>query len=216
MAQIKTITLIADTHNQHQQIFIDKCDVLIIAGDYSRKNLEKEVKEFIKWLARQPARYKILINGNHDRFSYRHPKAFNHLIAEHEIIFLENNSISIEGINFWGSPVTVPVIDGIYNQVERKNSDRKLIWDTIPDYTDIVITHSPPFGIKDAVRNNEHLGCKFLYDKILQIKPKYHLFGHIHQDYGEYESNNIHFINGAIVNNSEEVIRKPISFSYAS
>ena len=54
-------------------------------------------------------------------------------------------------------------------------------WDAIPDNTDILITHGPAFGYLDDVegRRGQHLGCELLRDKVLEIKPKIHVCGHI-------------------------------------
>ena len=50
----------------------------------------------------------------------------------------------------------------------------------IPEDTDIVITHGPPYGILDKIYNGQSVGCKILLNVIERVKPKVHIFGHIH------------------------------------
>lgn len=58
------------------------------------------------------------------------------------------------------------------------------LWDSIPADTDILVTHGPPFGVLDRTIQNCNAGCHYLLQKVMEIKPKYHLFGHIHEAYG--------------------------------
>lgn len=44
------------------------------------------------------------------------------------------------------------------------------------------MTHGPPLGHGDLVRTGDHLGCVELLSTIQQrVRPKYHVFGHIHE-----------------------------------
>jgi Icc-related predicted phosphoesterase len=54
----------------------------------------------------------------------------------------------------------------------------------------------PPFGILD--RSNvakASVGSKPLREVVDVIKPKVHIFGHIHENYGYMEMNQTHFYN---------------------
>lgn len=64
------------------------------------------------------------------------------------------------------------------------NQKGKQIWENLPQRIDILVTHAPPYGILDKTGSNLNVGCKFLRDKILMIKPKIHIFGHIHESAG--------------------------------
>lgn len=210
---IQTICLISDTHAQHRHLQIEPCDLLVIAGDYSQRNREQDFQDFADWLRQQPARHKILVNGNHDKYYYRHPERFRFLLPV-GVVFLENESVEIEGLRFWGSPVIMPVIRGIETVTERSAQRRQLIWQSIPLNTDVVVTHSPPYGILDQVEAGKHYGCPYLLEAINRIKPRYHLFGHIHQDRGEISQDGIRFKNAAMVDDSEQIIHQPIVFDY--
>ena len=71
--------------------------------------------------------------------------------------------------------------------VQRESERIRSIWDEIPLDTDILITHGPPHSILDATKNGEHVGCKFLYQRVQLVKPKLHVFGHIHEAYGKQD-----------------------------
>lgn len=58
-------------------------------------------------------------------------------------------------------------------------------WDKIPDDTDILVTHTPPVGHGDLCCTGVRAGCVELLTTVQQrVKPKYHVFGHIHE--GEF------------------------------
>lgn len=55
-------------------------------------------------------------------------------------------------------------------------------WDLIPENTDILITHTPPLGYGDLACSGVRAGCVELLMSVQQrVKPKYHVFGHIHE-----------------------------------
>lgn len=54
------------------------------------------------------------------------------------------------------------------------------LWSMIPENTDILVTHGPPYGILDTNIQNQHTGCPHLLQRVLAIKPRLHVFGHIH------------------------------------
>ena len=67
--------------------------------------------------------------------------------------------------------------------------------------TDILITHGPPYDIGDLTVCGVKAGCPDLRKIILEkIKPKYHIFGHIHEGRGKYVVENTTFINASSLN----------------
>ena len=78
-------------------------------------------------------------------------------------------------------------------------------WDQIPDDTDILVTHGPPNGILDktgAMFGNMNVGCQKLASQVIyRIKPKLHIFGHIHEAHGTYkpDKDGTEFANVAIM-----------------
>jgi Icc-related predicted phosphoesterase len=82
----------------------------------------------------------------------------------------------------------------------------------IPKGTDIVITHEPPVMIQDESAGI-HWGNAPLRNRIFEIKPRYHLFGHAHDGYGIIKQNGITFSNAALLNDRLQLVRKPRLFN---
>ena len=62
-------------------------------------------------------------------------------------------------------------------------------WNNIPTETDILITHTPPLGFGDLCSTGVRAGCvELLHSVQKRIKPKYHIYGHIHEG-----TNNVDF-----------------------
>ena len=82
----------------------------------------------------------------------------------------------------------------------------------IPEDTQILLTHGPAYGYLDTVINGEHVGCRDLLQKVLAVKPKVHIFGHIHESFGNIVRSNIRFINACQLNEQYEMANKPVVF----
>ncbi|KAG8829294.1 hypothetical protein FRC17_006803 [Serendipita sp. 399] len=65
-----------------------------------------------------------------------------------------------------------------------RGEDAEAIMNVIPDDTDILLTHGPPYRVLDATTNGAHVGCEALYPRVSQIRPRIHVFGHIHEARG--------------------------------
>ena len=178
---------LSDTHGQHNRLpELPWADVIIHSGDFSFGGSKREIIDFLNWFCYLPYKYKIFIAGNHDDFLW-----------DSEIDFLPENCyglryscVTIEGVKFHGIPMFVQdCVSGLINTgIEKIRPD-----------TDVLITHCPPFGILDF-DNNIHYGSKELLTAVEKIKPRYHLFGHIHANNGIEVHGSTTFINSAIVN----------------
>jgi Icc-related predicted phosphoesterase len=104
--------------------------------------------------------------------------------------YLYNSGVEIENIRFWGIP--------FFMSGEPRTEDYFRALNTISCDTDILITHRPPFGILDWA-NKITYGCPDLLQTVQKLKPKYHLFGHIHDAYGVEKSKTTTFVNGAVM-----------------
>jgi Icc-related predicted phosphoesterase len=201
------ITFISDTH----WLIADETDkrdltdllpggpILVHAGDVSGRGTEREIRLFLKWFSELPYTHKILISGNHDFFfEVAKPEEVEAILAEYPgITYLNDSGVTIEGIKFWGSPVTPFFHNWAFN---RWPSEIKPHWDMIPEEVDVLITHGPPFGILDKTHySKEHVGCPLLLEKIKKIKPKVHVFGHIHEARGIRTEDDTTFINASVV-----------------
>ena len=179
---------IGDTHSYHHLLTIpDGIDMIIHSGDFSNyydvyKN-EPEAKDFLNWYAALEIKHKILIAGNHDALPFHWNKEFRETCNKLNIIYLENESVIIDGIKIWGSPHT-PQFGNWYFMKNRSKLDK--VWQSIPDDTDIVVVHTPPKGLLDLSYDRNHnlemCGCSALKKRLLKIQPKLCLFGHIHNN----------------------------------
>lgn len=202
------IVCISDTHNKHNEMNIPDGDILIHSGDLSIDGTIKEIKNFNEWLGTLNHKYKIFIAGNHDFLFEGNPITAKNLITN--AIYLENSGINIEGLNIWGSPDNLRFYDGAFNK--EAGEDIKKVWDLIPNNTDILITHNPPYMILDKINSGKNIGCNELAKKILEIKPKLCIFGHVHDGYGIVKKDDITYINAASLNRNSEPTNEPIIF----
>ena len=202
--------MIADTHSRHRTIRLPKGDVLIHAGDISYRGEKLEVEDFLTWFRKQDFEHKIFIAGNHDFLLEKaKPKEIDNLILD-DIIYLNDSSTLVNGYKIWGSPVTPRFFNWAFNRA-RGEAIRKH-WELIPSDTHLLITHGAPYGILDQVANEQHVGCKDLLNRVVEIKPLVHVFGHIHESYGSTKNMGIRFINASQTNESYEVVNKPVVF----
>lgn len=204
------IVAIADTHNKHAALngFMPEGDVLVHAGDLTMGGTLAEIQTALDWLNRQEYKHVIVIAGNHD-FAFEHDYKKAELDFG-QIIYLENNGIEIDGVRFWGSPVTPTFFNWAFN-VDRGDPIKK-VWDEIPDNTDVLITHGPPMGILDMTPRHENVGCYDLAAKVMHIKPELHIFGHIHYDAGIMIKDGVNYVNAAIVNEQYMPVNTPTVF----
>ena len=206
------IIAIADTHGYHRQVEVPVGDVLLVAGDICSHGTLTEIKEFGTWLLEQPCRYKIVIAGNHDEpFQSKNNSALQALTRENPTItYLQDNSITIEGVTFYGTPWT-PTFMRWFFMADRGETIRRK-WLMIPDNTDVLITHGPPATILDDVGGLPE-GCVDLLARILQINPKYNIFGHIHEGYGGIRKGDTIFINASVCDGLYRPINEPVVFN---
>jgi len=211
------IVLVSDTHTMHEQLVLPQGDILVHAGDFTGRGKPWEVEEFFDWLDRQSKEFKhiVFIAGNHDMsFEYKHPWVVDILKSLPENVhYLEDSEIVIDGIKFYGSPWQPEFFNWAFNLPRGKALVEK--WDMIPHDIDVLITHGPPMNILDyTARDMWNVGCLDLYNKVLNIKPKLHVFGHIHEGYGMKEQENIVFVNASSATLKYELTNKPIVLKY--
>jgi Icc-related predicted phosphoesterase len=187
-----TLVAMADTHLFHADLVVPDGDVLIHAGDMCRSGSPAELAAARDFLKALPHRYKIVVAGNHDR-GFEDRSAEARALFE-EFIYLQDSACMIEGTRFYGSPWTPAFNDWAFNLPRGEELAAK--WALIPEDTDILITHGPPFGIGDYPGGMpERAGCEELLLRVQQIAPTLHLFGHIHQSAGRWQHGKTTFVN---------------------
>lgn len=144
------------------------------------------------------------------------------------IFYLEDNSLSLsfpkseEGaefiLNIFGSPWQPEFCDWAFNL--PIGADLKAKWDLIPTETDLLITHGPPFGVLDLCDSGDRAGCPDLLNTVKErVKPRLHVFGHIHETYGTFSDGHTLFVNASTCNlqyrpnNAPIVVNLPFDLS---
>jgi 3',5'-cyclic AMP phosphodiesterase CpdA len=219
----------SDSHNLHNNISVPDGDIILHAGDATMLGTEDELESFVRWLGSQPHKHKIWVAGNHDwgmesdQMAYqkfflrrRMPIGDVNSIRQHieklcldlGVTYLNNSGTTIEGLNFWGSPDQPEFCNWAFNRSVQTLPNH---WKTIPDNTNVLITHCPAYGILDQLEDGTMVGDVALMKRINTLPNlKIHLCGHIHPGYGTLELGNVTHINGSILDDSYKIRNKPI------
>ncbi|XP_073976999.1 metallophosphoesterase domain-containing protein 1 isoform X2 [Rhodnius prolixus] len=233
------IVCMSDTHSltPHIKFNIPNGDIFIHAGDFTRCGAEEEVIEFNNWIGKLPHKYKIVIAGNHelsfDR-TFTHPLSPNILktiptlgLPRNNITeavtttnikdkltnctYLQDEGVQICGLKIYGTPWQPEFHRWAFNLPRGEECLKK--WNMIPEGTDILVTHTPPIGHGDLCCTGVRAGCVELLSTVQRrVKPKYHVFGHIHEGYGVSTDGNVIYVNASSCNINYLPINPPIAF----
>ena len=224
------ITLISDTHGKHRLLDEDLPggDLLLHAGDFMNAGWDfEEATDFLEWFNKiDNYTDKIFIAGNHDRVFENVPKwVENNLSMYPTIDYLQDNSwvdyndgpngdFPEDNVRVYGTPWQPEFGRWAFN-LPRNGDAMKAHWDAIPDNTDILITHGPPFGYLDIPGGQSiRVGCEMLRHRVDELKPKIHVFGHIHGSAGYYFNGHTHFINASILNEQYTYENLPLTIQW--
>ena len=194
------IVCISDTHNTHNsQPPVPNGDILIHAGDLTVSGTKLELDNVLSWLESQPHPHKFFIGGNHDTCLAVTPEIHEYISSTYpSLTYLQDSStqVTIRGrtLRIYGSPYTpqhgswvfqYPKVHAPwYSPSDKPTSEYQStqIWSRIPPLTDILITHGPPLAHLDNNINlgNSTDGCYALLTALWRVRPKVHVFGHIH------------------------------------
>ena len=197
-----SICIIADTHRQHRELTIPECDILIHCGDMCRfhQNDQETLEDIDRWFAEVPAKRVVCIGGNHD-FPLQ-DREFRFAHAE----YLCDESTTIDGLKIHGTPWCPDLADFAFYLPDEALA---LKWRLIPADTDILITHTPPYGILDLpTSGTPHLGCRHLRQELERIRPSIHAFGHVHASHGERTLDGTRFYNAAVVSGRDLAVTR--------
>jgi len=216
------ITFISDTHTKHRSLNLPGGDVLIHAGDLMNSGYSlHEIEDFCKWFESQDYDVCIFIAGNHDRMFEDEPERVAEIVNSYGVDYIQDSSFQCgdstnEMIKIYGSPWQPEFYNWAFN-LPRRGEELAKVWDKIPNDVDILITHGPPQGhldISGPPYNQGDLGCEILRVRVDEIKPKIHVFGHIHGSHGYKSHNGTHFINASILNERYEVVNDGLTVEW--
>jgi predicted phosphohydrolase len=159
---------------------------LVHAGDLTQSGSLSEVQKTLDWLNTFPHTHKVVVAGNHDLFLDGTTTTADHdsqgALKWGSLIYLQdtNTSLTFPGgrrLKVYGSPWTRK--QGNWAFQYPRGEDR---WsNTIPDDIDVLVTHSPPRFYLDL----DGFGDENLLNELWRVRPRVHVFGHIHAGYGQ-------------------------------
>lgn len=115
------ILFISDTHGQHQKLKnLPEADMLIHAGDISKRGEAHEIEDFIRWLNKQDFEHKIFIAGNHD--FYFEDVTINQIqkMLSPNTHYLCDSGITIDGISFGARLLLLLFLIGLLIEIEEE------------------------------------------------------------------------------------------------
>ncbi|KAI0076960.1 Metallo-dependent phosphatase [Panus rudis PR-1116 ss-1] len=198
---------ISDTHSH--TFPVPEGDVLLHSGDLTHTGKLSQMKVTTDWIRELPHPHKIIIAGNHDltldqyndwyddNYTAWHrfredAEAVRELLTgeaakQAGIVYLEDQEYKFrtkEDGREWtvyGSPWS-PYFGGWAFNYERGEHAEKFL--ALFPKVDILLTHGPPHGIFDSTNDGELAGCEALAAALPKLRPRLHLFGHIHEGHG--------------------------------
>ncbi|KAG9379309.1 Metallophosphoesterase domain-containing protein 2 [Pyrenophora tritici-repentis] len=181
------VVCISDTHNLILEN-VPEGDLLIHAGDMTNDGSVVEIQKQIDWLASLPHKEIVVISGNHDTFLDRRTRPS--LSEEQRAGRLDWKSTPLlaaeqhqRRIRIYGAP-QIPACGPTNVHAFQYERGRDAWSKTVPDDIDILITHTPPKFQLDLPLP-KGLGCEHLLAEVTRVKPKLHVFGHVHWGAGQ-------------------------------
>ncbi|KAF6832181.1 phosphoric ester hydrolase [Colletotrichum musicola] len=189
-----TVVCISDTHNTQPRL--PPGDILVHAGDLTASGTVKELRATVEWIKKQPHRHKVVVAGNHDLcLDGKLEKGEEEVVDWGDVIYLNRSSATLQvpvssspggtaktrNVRVYGSPYTPKHGDWAF-QYPRSQAAQDPWAGSVPDGTDVLITHAPPKGHMDDPRGN--WGCEMLSAELWRARPRLHVFGHVHCGHG--------------------------------
>lgn len=176
------IAFTSDTHGMRPNL--PETDVLIHCGDICPRGGETDFLAQLHWLESIAPNYPLgiyLNPGNHDCIIETDPAWSKDEAARRGVRLLIHEPVTIEGIKFFFSPFTPTFYDWAFM---KDDPDLAEVWATIPDDTEVLITHGPAKHFLDWCPNG-NVGSRTLGIRTYQLASlKAHAFGHVHESYG--------------------------------
>jgi predicted phosphohydrolase len=199
------LVCISDTHSLHARMLVPDGDVLVHAGDLSKRGRRDEIEAFDAWLGTLPHPHKVVIAGNHDWAFERDPEARTWI---RNATYLQDEGVTIAGLRFWGSPWQPRFFDWAFNL--DRGPQLAEVWAKIPEGLDVLVTHGPPRGVLDRTARGDEAGCDDLLAAVALKRPRFHVFGHIHEAYGRRAEGATTYVNACTCDLEYNPVQPPI------
>lgn len=200
------IVCLSDTHGLHERLAVPEGDLLIHAGDFTNFGRVAEIERFDRWLGTLPHPHKVVVAGNHDFLFERKPARARALITSAR--YLEDEACEVDGLRLWGSPWQPWFHDWAFNLARGPELASK--WALVPDDVDVLVTHGPPAAILDRTHHGQEVGCADLRTALERVRPRLHVFGHIHESSGRVELDGTTFVNASLCDLAYRVRNEPV------
>jgi len=194
---------------------LPEADVMLHTGDFSDQGSDAEISDFDAWLGevcRKRYAHIVVIPGNHDWWStlreveagrlrpeaavqrqYMQSKLRNARVLCHE-------EVELFGLRIFGSSWSPWQMDASPDSLGRSPARQATleawqeaggkadVFSSLPKNVDVLMTHGPADRILDCLGEpGQSWGSsKKLRKAIRKAKPRMHLFGHLHEQRGEY------------------------------
>lgn len=222
MQSPRRIVAISDLHEKWNELTnrIPTCDILVVAGDLTKGGDLAKVQEFNNWcfglMDSDKVKDVVCIAGNHDKTAATDNESFRYFLPD--VTYLQDEGCEIQGLNIYGSPWTPSFFRNSWVFNADRGAEIRQYWEKIPENLDILITHGPPMGTCDYLKNNfepkgAHVGCYDLRTAIEAKKPRVHICGHLHACYGIGILGSTMVINAASCNEHYQPINPPVLFT---
>jgi len=177
----------ADTHGQHGELAVPAGDVLVHAGDATRTGSPAECEDFVRWIEdtvrARSFRCAVLVAGNHDAAL---ADAVARLQPE-RVTLLNGSRCAVTGAV--GTPFSVDIVGAgwwAYGCADDREMADRLLAVTSLAPVDVLLTHEAPLGIGDTTAHGRAAGSGALAAALARLRPRLHVFGHIHEGRGAY------------------------------
>lgn len=183
-SRIRIIT-VSDTHMNHSMLRMPPGDILILAGDFTNwKTTKDDQGSVLSWLNNlKQYKHKIAICGNHEvSINENNREETKKMFLDNaNVIYLQDDYYEAFGLKFYGTPWH-PKRGCLFHAeaFAKSTKDLKQIFNKIPNDTDFIISHVPPFGIRDKETAGNIGSDALLYASRDRVKPIMHVFGHVH------------------------------------
>lgn len=216
------VTAISDLHGN--LINIEACNLLLICGDISPLDIQKDYiqmtkwffNDFYNWICNLPCEHVILTPGNHDFWFEKFIKDSTMYLWDKLSILINDTTeifYGIKHIKIFGTPYCRTFGNWAFMPGNDKLDS---LYDNIPEDIDILICHDAPnLGeIGFILETKQDASNIYLGEEIRKKKPKYVLCGHIHSgDHTLKEIEGVKCANVSILDESYSICYQPLKFN---